>query len=176
MCAKYKPSFYLCSVLLVCFSQAATSSRAECYSTPQAAVDEAGSSHSLMLETAGGGYRVVRVESDPLLRRSWAMVASCAHPDWSMLLLPVSVAQPLKLTKARQAGPELPIVVHAGDPVRLWRREALLQVQTAGICKQNGRLGEIVRVRLFQRHNDNLTPPEELTGVVQGPSDVEMRP
>ncbi len=165
---------HLSSVTLICISLLTAIAKAECYGTPQAAVDAVVSAHSSRSGTEGIGYRVIKIQSDPLLSRSWAVVARCDHPAWSMLFVPASAALPI-LSKAEQASPDLSFVVHAGDRVRLWRREAWLQIQTVAVCEQNGKLGERIRVRL-QRRNDTELAPEQVMAIVQDQSDVEITP
>ncbi len=170
----YKPRLHLRSLLIVLLLPAFA--RAQCYDTPQAAIDGARSSGSSPFKTETVGYRVLRMANDQLLGRSWAVVVHCDHPDWSTLAYPVSPVSSLEPPKPHPASASNPIAVHAGDPVRLWRREALLQIEVAGIAEQNGSLGETVRVRLSQRNNEDPFAPKEFAGVVKGPSDVEIKP
>ena len=170
----YKPRLHLHSLLIVLLLT--TFARAQCYDTPQAAIDGARSSGPSPLKTETGGYRILRMASDQLLGRSWAVVIHCDHPEWSTLAYPTSPTSSIEPPKPHPAGASKPVAVHAGDPVRLWRREALLQLEVAGIAEQNGSLGETVRVRLLQRNNEDPFAPKELAGVVEGPSDVEIKP
>jgi hypothetical protein len=67
-------------------------------------------------------------------------------------------------------------VVHAGDIVRLWKQEDLLRIEVAGVSEETGGLGKIIRVRLLRRNADDQAIQERFSGIVRGPSDVEMQP
>jgi hypothetical protein len=161
-------------MLMVLLFQPAMFAWTECYRTPQAAI--AGTPSDVQSGSNENGYKVVRTLSDPLLGRTWAMIANCNHPEWAALAFPVFRSSPLYVSKPQTHVPLLPVVVHAGDPVRLWRREALLQIEVAGLSEQNGRVGQTVRVRLSNGNNDSPSAPEEFTGIVEAPADVEMNP
>jgi hypothetical protein len=67
-------------------------------------------------------------------------------------------------------------VVRAGDIVRLWKQEDLLRIEVAGIAEESGGLGKTIRVRLLHRSADDQGNQERFSGIVRGPSDVEMQP
>ena len=67
-------------------------------------------------------------------------------------------------------------VVRAGDIVRLWRQESFLRIEVAGMSEESGGLGKTIRVRLLRRNTDDQSIPEQFSGVIRGPSDVEMQP
>jgi hypothetical protein len=67
-------------------------------------------------------------------------------------------------------------VVRAGDPVRLWKQEDLLRIEIAGISEESGNLGNKIRVRLLHRNTDDQAMQEEFSGIIRGPSDVELQP
>jgi hypothetical protein len=60
--------------------------------------------------------------------------------------------------------------------VQLWRRESLLRIEVVGISEESGGLGKTIRVRLLPRNTDDQAVPEQVSGVVRGPSNVEMQP
>jgi hypothetical protein len=147
-----------------------------CASTPVAAVS--------LSETGGGqamqgddGYRVTSVHWDPLLRQGWAMVARCGHPEWPEVALPTRVSS---WALKREEGTALigvvdvPLVVRAGDTVRLWRRENELRIEVAAVAEESGSLGKSIRVRLVRAGMDGQAE-RQMTGVVRGPADVEMQ-
>ena len=149
--------------------------QAECYPTPQAAI--AGSqSTSSGVQNDAGGYHVVRTDTDSLLRRSWVTVASCDHPEWPAWILAASARPLIRPARLPSDSASSLVVIHAGDPVRLWRQEAFLRIQVAGISEQTGIVGQTIRVRLAAARDAGSSQPEERSGIVQGRSDVEMRP
>src|SRR5579862_6942561 len=72
---------------------AARSSRAACYSTPNRAVDALVTDSSISPVLEKDGYRVTRIESDPVLGRRWVMIARCGHPGWPGFALLANGAQ-----------------------------------------------------------------------------------
>ena len=161
---------------VVLLLQSVTFAWASCYDTPKAAIDASHSDVALALAAAKGGYKVVRAQTDPLLGQRWVMVARCDHPEWPLLEFPGETTSSIEPSKLRPGSDTSPVVVHAGETVRLWRRESLLQIEVAGISEQNGSLGKTVRVRLLKGGSESSSSPEEFTGVVKGPADVEMEP
>lgn len=155
------------------------SSRAACYSTPRLAVDGLITSPPSQ-DSKNGGYRVSRIELDQVLGVRWAMVASCDHPEWPAFALSADPTSSARLHQ--ESGRPLteivnPVpVVRAGEIVRLWRQENLLRIEVAAISEENGCLGKTVHVRLLRRGTDDQSIPEQFSGVVRGPSDVEMQP
>jgi len=149
---------------------------ASCYGTPRAAIEAAQAIGETALKADKGGYKVVQARTDPLLGQRWVMVARCDHPEWPLLALPVTTNPSMEPAKLQSTIDLSPVVVHAGETVRLWRREPMLQIEVAGISEQNGRLGKTVRVRLLGGGSESSSSPQEFTGVVQGPADVEMQP
>jgi hypothetical protein len=149
---------------------------AACYPTPQAAIDRALSGSVIDPGSEGTGYTLVRIKRDPMLGRSWAVVARCSHPEWSTQAFPVFNLPSVEISPALSGSTHSSILIHAGDTVRFSRREALLQIEVAGISEDSGSLGGTVRVRISHMSADNPSAAEELTGIVRGPSDVEMKP
>src|SRR5271170_3457709 len=68
----------------------ASSAGATCYGTPYTAIDAAATSSLFPPVVKSGGYRVTKVQSDPVLGHSWAMIASCDHPEWPAFALPAN--------------------------------------------------------------------------------------
>jgi Chaperone for flagella basal body P-ring formation len=167
------------SVLSLSAAAATGSARTACYSTPSAAMDSVkpGSSSSPVSE--GGGYRVTGGQSDPVLGGNWAIVASCDHTDWPVLAIRTfgsDLVIPSVAGQMRVMGVGPIPVVHAGDVVRLWKKEDLLRIEVAGIAEESGGLGKTIRVRLLRRNADDQVNQERFSGIVRGPSDVEMQP
>jgi hypothetical protein len=170
------------SVMVFLFTQGmfmTVSSWAACYSTPRAAIDALIANSSFSPTVATAGYRVTRIELDAVLGQRWAMIARCDHPEWPGVAFPANGVSSLATSKA----PELSVidelrtapVVQAGDVVRLWRQESFLRIEVAGVSEESGGLGKTVRVRLLHRNGDNQLIQGQFSGIVRGPSDVEMQ-
>lgn len=152
---------------------------AACYNTPRAAVD-ALETNSVSSTSEKNGYRVKKIQSDPVLGQRWAMIANCGHPEWSINALPV---KGMGLLKAPQ-GPESLLsdnvktspLVHAGDIVRLWRQESLTRIEAAGVSEESGGLGKTIRVRLLRSDTDDQSIPAQFSGIVRGSLSVEIQP
>ena len=149
---------------------------ASCYATPQAAIRAATTGSAAPTIASKSGYEVIRIKSDRLLGTNWAEVGRCFHPEWSTLSFPVSKLSLEIMSRTAAGSVSAPILVRAGDSVRLFRREPFLQIEVAGISEGTAGLGGTVRVRLVTRSSAASSAPEELTGVVRGRSVVEMTP
>jgi flagella basal body P-ring formation protein FlgA len=103
------------------------------------------------------------------------MIASCNHPEWPLVALPVSTST-VDGRRSLAEGVEVPLVVRAGEIVRLWRQESFLRIEAAGISEESGGMGKTIRVRLLKTSSDRQAKPEQFSGIVRGPSDVEMQP
>jgi hypothetical protein len=57
--------------------------------------------------------------------------------------------------------------------VQLWRYDRLLRIEATGISEESGSLGKRIRVRLAPRDSG---VPQQLLGIVRGPSNVEIEP
>jgi hypothetical protein len=168
-------------ILFSIFSLAAlASARAACYSTPMAAVESMKPGSSLAPLTEGG-YWVTGIQTDPMSGQKWAMIASCDHPERPVFSLPTEWSGPAQQLQFRepQAIPDnahmIPLV-HVGDTVRLWRQEAVLRIELAGVAEENGSFGKLIRVRLLRRNTNDQSTQTEFAGIVRGKSDVEMQP
>lgn len=152
---------------------------AACAPTPAAAVGLIGGSSGASVAGDGGGFRVSAMRWDPLLRRRWAVVASCVHPEWPAVEMPLSsvdtrVAFVGEQVQAVSFLPLLPIV-RAGDVVQLWSQEEGVRIEVGAVAEESGTLGKTVRVRLIQRSTMGPQVEEQFLGVVRGPRDVEMQ-
>jgi hypothetical protein len=155
----------------------ANTALAACYSTPLIAV-ASGSSTSPSSILGSGGYRVERIQSDPVLRQTWAMVIRCDHPEWPAVALPLRDSiLPLRL-REQESEKSIPasVVIRAGEIVRLWRQEISCRIEVTGISEGNGSLGDLIKVRLLRRNTDDQSIEEQFSGIVRGASDVEMKP
>jgi flagella basal body P-ring formation protein FlgA len=106
------------------------------------------------------------------------MVIRCDHPEWPAVAIPLrDPILPLRLREQERAK-DIPgsVVIRAGEIVRLWRQETSLRIEVAGISEGNGGLGDQIKVRLLRRNTDDQSIGEQFSGIVRGPSDVEMKP
>jgi len=157
-----------------------SSTRATCYSTPRAAVDAIATSSLFPQALNSDGYKVTGVQLDQVMGRRWAMISNCAHPEWPAFALPTNRGVSFialqevgnSLTEGAKASP----VVRAGDIVRLWRQESLVRIEVTGVSEESGGLDKTIRVRVVRRNADDQTTPQQLSGVVRGPSNVEIQP
>jgi len=158
----------------------ATLTQAACYKTPRTAIDALQTNSSVSLTSESSGYRVTRLQSDPVLGRRWAMIANCSHPEWPVFALPTNEASSLDRTQETKRplieGTKTSPVVHVGDLVRLWKQESFLRIEVAGVSEESGSVGKTIRVRLLRSNMDGESTPEQFSGVVRGPSDVEIQP
>jgi hypothetical protein len=158
----------------------ASSTLAVCYSTPRMAVDAGAMSPSSSPASKKDGYRVTKIESDPVLGQRWAMIASCSHPEWPAFALATNratlVTTPQDAQRSSADDVRTAPVIRAGDVVRLWKQEKLLRIEVAGVSEESGGLGKTIRVRLLRRNADDQSIPEQFSGVIRGPSDVEIQP
>jgi hypothetical protein len=150
-----------------------------CYETPHIAIDALSMGAVSSQASKSGGYRIVMAHWDPVLVKRWATVASCDHPErppLAVLLRETDLhGESLQTGYAMAQGIAAPVVVHAGDVVRLWHREAFLRIETAGVSEESGGIGKTIHLRLLSKNIDDQSTAEQLLGVVRGPSDVEMR-
>jgi hypothetical protein len=167
--------FAVQGVAVVSFAPAA------CYNTPRTAVEAYGTSSPVPPTLNNKGYQVTGIALDSVLGRTWATIASCSHPEWPVFAVPaprarsVVVAPPETQRSLTENAGRAPLV-RAGDIVRLWKQESLLRIEVAGVSEESGYLGKTIHVRLLRTNRDGQSIPEQYSGVVRGPSDVEMQP
>src|SRR5580698_1049748 len=105
----YRLAYRLCLLAALSASNA-SSAQTLCYKTLKAAVDSL-STNSVAAPVSGdGGYRVTNIQSDPVLEQRWAIVASCNHPEWPSVAVPMQRSQ----TKGNGGEAHPAAVVHAG--------------------------------------------------------------
>jgi hypothetical protein len=153
--------------------------RAICYATPREAFDAVVTSSSFSPTLENSGYRVTKIQSDPVLEQRWAMIVNCGHPEWPAFTLPADGAILMKTLQERNRSLTESVkttpVVRAGEVVRLWKQESLLRIEVAGVSEESGGLGSTIRVRLLRGNTDDQSIPEQFSGVVRGPSNVEIQ-
>jgi flagella basal body P-ring formation protein FlgA len=67
-----------------------------------------------------------------------------------------------------------PLLVHAGDRVRLWSQDERVRIEMSGVVEQSARGGERVVVQIARQSEDSGMTVERIGGIVRGAGDVEM--
>jgi hypothetical protein len=96
--------------------------------------------------------------SDPVLKRSWAVVIDCRHPGWP--------AQAVEVQSAGEEVRPVPAAVHPGYRVELWSDEGT-HIRLSGIALESAIIGQTVHVRAGL----GAVP---LLGIVRGSHSVEL--
>jgi hypothetical protein len=127
-----------------------------------------------------GGYRVIGRSWDAVLNTAWELRQDCAHPEWpgrtvAVLGSGLSARSRGLLNTSPQASPLfLPLLIHAGDPVRLWQRDARVRIEMSGIAEQSAHSGERVVVRVTRQTEDAGVSVQRFSGIARSSGDVEM--
>ncbi len=125
------------------------------------------------------GTRVLAHRWDSVLAMGWELRQNCAHPEWPAHLAAISPdvaavkAGGGRVIQAAMAQSLQPLVVHAGDTVRLWMQDRTVRIEISGVAERSARSGEQVTVRVTQQSDDGLTV-QRIAGIARGPGDVEM--
>jgi len=147
------------------------------------------------------GTRAIARRWDAVLGVGWELRQDCAHPEWPARLLAlgpatrvpaaaavtlagavrmIQVAQTVQPQPVQpqivpaQIVPAKPLLVHAGDSVRLWMQDKTVQIELTGIAEQSAHSDERVVVRIVQQTEDAGQTVQRIAGVVRGAGDVEM--
>jgi len=126
------------------------------------------------------GYRAIARRWDAVLGTGWELRQNCAHPEWPARSIAVnSVAvNPAQYTGLVEssAPPKYarPLLVRAGDTVRLWLQDEKVRIEMTGVAEQSARDGEPVVVRVTHQSDDAGLTVERIAGIVRAPGDVEM--
>jgi hypothetical protein len=154
---------------------------AACANTPAGAAAGLKGANTLFALKQDGGFRVQSLRWDPVLRQRWALVVSCAHPEWPAIEIVSQISDGATLPsgetaqgRANSLVPLLP-VMRAGDEVQLWSQEGDLRIEVAALAEQNGSLGKTIRLRLMRRETLGSQVQEQFYGIVRGPHNVEMQ-
>jgi len=147
---------------------------------PGTAVAQGPVAAAAQAECGAQGYRVVARWWDVVLGRDWELRQACAHPEWPARLVAASamgagstardgVAGTKEVAQAKQ-----PLLVHAGDRVRLWSQDEMVRIEMSGVVEQSARGGEHVVVQIARQNEDAGMTVERIGGIVRGAGDVEM--
>jgi flagella basal body P-ring formation protein FlgA len=66
------------------------------------------------------------------------------------------------------------LLVHAGEPVRLWFQDETVRIEMSGVAEESARGGDHVTVRIMRQGDENGMTVKHITGTVRGAGDVEM--
>jgi hypothetical protein len=144
-----------------------------CYTTPHSAVGALETGSSFPADINRDGYQVTRIESDPVLGKKWAILARCGDPSWPLTAVPTNGASSFTAIQKIE-DIKVPLIVRAGDIVRLWSQEVALRFEVSGMAEESGGLGQTIRVRLAHKNTDDQSPPPQFMGVIRGHSEVEI--
>jgi hypothetical protein len=108
---------------------------------------------------------------DPVLRRQWLTTTDCNHPERPPQATLTTTSTPLPHTITQ---PNTPLVIRAGDRIRLWSVDRNTRTELSAIAEESGALGASIRVRLEPISTGETRP--EFRGIVRGPANVELRP
>lgn len=126
------------------------------------------------------GYRVVARRWDAVLKLGWELRQNCAHPEWPARSVAIdspqeTVAVPVvNVNPGHVAALNQPLLVRAGDQVRLWMQDNNVRIEISGMAEQSARGGERVMVRIMHQSDDAGLTVERIAGVVRSAGDVEM--
>jgi len=127
-----------------------------------------------------GGYRIVAHRWDPVLKMNWELRQDCAHPDWPARSFATSSIGPgpeafAGLVATKQSASILPpLLVHAGDQVRLWQADGFVRIEMSGVAEQSARNGEHVMVQITRQTDEAGLTVQRIPGIVRGTGNVEM--
>ena len=128
------------------------------------------------------GYRVLARRWDAVLGVGWELRQNCAHPQWPARSVAIGAADSKQSSEVALVVPprsverELtqPLLVRAGEPVRLWMQDATVRIEMSGVAEQSARGGERIVVRITHPSDDQGLTVERIGGIVRGAGDVEM--
>jgi flagella basal body P-ring formation protein FlgA len=86
----------------------------------------------------------------------------------------MAVAAPVRPNAAAQIA--APLLVHAGDRVRLWSQDERVRIEISGVVEQSARVGDRVMVQVTRRNEETGMSVERISGIVRAAGDVEMQP
>jgi Chaperone for flagella basal body P-ring formation len=129
---------------------------------------------------SGASCGVVTVKRDAVRDLQWAVVVDCEHPERPARLVPavgkdvvpvrvVAAAVPVAVVKEIA-----PLVVRAGETVRVWSNDGVVKMDTTGVAQESGGVGKRIRVRMLRQGMESTEVERFVTGVVAGPGSVEM--
>jgi hypothetical protein len=125
------------------------------------------------------GFRVVARRWDAVLKMGWELRQDCMHPEWparsvaTAALASEGVIKPI-VEMRDSALIVQPLLVRAGDTVRLWQQNETVRIEMSGVAEQSARNGERVVVRVMRQSAEEGQTVDRIAGTVRGAADVEM--
>ncbi len=127
---------------------------------------------------SGDGRRVVATRWDAVLGKGWELVEDCAHPERpARLVAAVSVVEagPAGIVRGLPVTVIRPLLVRAGDVVRLWQQTNTVRIEMSGVAEQSAANGEHVAIRVTRPADDAGLTVQRIDGTVRGAGEVEMQ-
>jgi hypothetical protein len=138
----------------------------------------AGSPLAAQATCGADGYRVVAQRWDVVLKTGWEMRQDCAHPERPAHFVPLRSIAPAAVGDRPQAlaAPVQvsPLLVQAGEPVRLWLQDEVVRIEMSGIAERSAHSGDRVLVRVTRQDASDGRTVQYIPGTVRGVADVEM--
>jgi hypothetical protein len=131
---------------------------------------------------SAGGYRITARRWDAVLKTGWELRQDCLHPEWPARLAAISSGSSrtgnglVTASGPNSAPPQFvqPLLVRAGDPVRLWMQDERVRIEMNGVAEQSARAGERVVIRILHPGDGAALTVQRIAGIVRGNADVEM--
>jgi hypothetical protein len=125
------------------------------------------------------GYRVLARRWDAVLRMGWELRQDCAHPEWPLRSVAIGVVTNFGGATVAEVAPvrvsiSPPILVRAGDAVRLWLQDEAARIEMSGVAEQSAHKGERVLVRITRQDIEEGLTVQHIAGTVRGVGDVEI--
>lgn len=130
------------------------------------------------------GYRTVARSWDAVLKREWESRQECAHPERPLRLVAINYEDSGSAKQSYRSGYESvpaathmlvePLLVKAGDTVRLWMQGTVVRIEMSGVAERSASQGERVIVQVTRHDDDAGLTVEHIAGTVSGAGEVEM--
>lgn len=125
------------------------------------------------------GYRATAAIVDKTTARIWIRVIACGHPERPAILvplyLPIALEKPSAVTPPHSSSQ--PLVVHAGQALRLHSVSDKSRIEISGIAEQQGAIGQAIRVHLVSGFTSAAnTPARQLVATITAQGEAELQP
>ena len=123
------------------------------------------------------GRQVVARRWDVVLGHEWEMVRDCRHPEWPARAQTVKglLGRPSSVSiQASSAPAKEPVIIRAGDIVKLWQHAAFVRMEMSGVAEQAARRGERIEIRVIHHNDDGSSTTARIAGTARAAGDVEM--
>ncbi len=121
------------------------------------------------------GYRVIARRWDVVLKTGWELRQDCGHPEWPTHSVPVAMLAQSDIVRSSESVPLMrPLMIHAGDRVRLWMQDTRVRIEMSGVAAQSARVGERIMIQVARPLDGGGSTVESIPGLVRGTGDVEM--